>query len=301
MATKKTTKRASTPPTGTTVPAAGAAPAASSAVQAAAQKIAEAPSGTGQAIPQSNPIGDLPYYATDPVTGELTPNRWVAVRPEPTVSRIGGEAAGRVHPVGVLPHYYQGDAEAIVTGLPPEVLADLQAKMVALGLYGSKHPNIVYRVPDRDTIAAFSQILTASNASGYTYDEVMQQWASSASRVVQPPEPKPPHAIQVTNAEDLVLVFKDAARNAIGREVSNAEARAWASSFQAEQAAKQEAAFAVQDAEPGSGNVRLEQPMSPTAFTETQLRGTPEYAATRANDQLVAFRKMLAGPFGGGQ
>lgn len=304
MATKKATKKAATPPTGTTVPPAGPA---GSAAQKAADAIANLPSGSQSALPQSNPVGGLPYYATDtdpnsPTYGEVTPNRWMAVRQMPVTPGGIEDAAGvRTNAEAVLPRYYEGDTQALLTSLPPEDLHDLQAKMVMIGLYGSKKPNITYGIPDRDTMSAFEQVLSVANASGFTYNEVLQNWSAAAKAVPQPVTPKPSHAIQVTNTEDLVNVFKDAARTAIGREVSVDEARKWATTFQASQAAEQNAAYAAQDAPDGSGNTLVQSAMSPASFAEQQLRGTPEYGATRASNQLDVFRKILSGPFGGGQ
>lgn len=297
MATKKATKKAATPPTGTTVPPAGPA---GSAAQKAADAIANLPSGSQAAIPQSNPVG-VPYYATGP-NGELTPDRWMATRRDAATPGGIEDAAGvRTVTTPVLPRYYEGDTQAVITSLPPEVLADLQAKMVAIGLYGSKKPNITFGIPDNDTFSAFDHVLQVANASGATYNEVLQNWSATAAKIPQPVTPKPSHAIQVTNTEDLVNVFKDAARTAIGREVSVDEARKWATTFQASQAAEQNAAYAAQDAPDGSGNTLVQSAMSPASFAEQQLRGTPEYGATRASNQLDVFRKILSGPFGGGQ
>lgn len=306
MATKQ-----STSPTGTSPPttaAGGLSPAAQAAIAKAF------PGGIPTLAPadkkqtsQSSPIGKVPYQATG-ANGELlynadgTPVRWQAVRPEPIVSRIGGEAAGRIGAVGVTPKYYAGDDAALLVGLPPEVLADLQFRMTKIGLYGSKKPNITYGIPDADTINAFSQVLGAANASGYTYQEILSLWGSQGVQAMQPEAPKPTHTISTTNTADLVAVFKKAARDAIGKEVDDETATRWAHTFQGSEAAYQSSAYAVQDAAAG-GNTTMQSPMDPTTFADQQLKqnNPDEYGATRAINQLDTFRKILSGPFAGGQ
>lgn len=299
MATKQQSSPTGTSPSQTTQPPKPVSPAAQAAIDA----LKAAPSGTGKALPQSSPIG-VPYYATDPKTGELTDQRWQATRAGRTPRGIE-EGMGLKYQYGVTPKYYEGDTQALMSSLPPEVLADLQAEMVAIGLYGSKKPNITFGIPDRDTMSAFQQVLSVANASGYDYQEVLQQWSKAAALAPQPTEPKPNRVADVTNEEDLVNVFKEAARTAIGREVSETQARAWAHTYQGAQVAEQQARWGVMDASvdgsPVGARGTVESTMTPQSFAESQLKGTPEYGATRASNQLDTFRKILSGPFGGGK
>lgn len=305
MATKNQTS-----PTGTSPPttaAGGLSPGAQAAIAKAfpggIPTLAPDKKQTGQ----SSPIGGVPYQATGP-NGELlynpdgTPVRWKAVRPDPVVSRIGGETGGRIGGVAVTPQYYPGDAEGLLAGLPPEVLRDLQFRMVKIGLFSSKTPNITYGIPDKDTVNAFSQILGAANAGGYNYNEILDLWGAQGVQALQPEAPKPTHTISTTNTADLVAVFKKAARDAIGKEVDDETATRWAHTFQGSEAAYQSSAYAVQDAAAG-GNTTMQSPMDPTTFADQQLKqnNPDEYGATRAINQLDTFRKILSGPFAGGQ
>lgn len=226
---------------------------------------------------------------TDPLGNPIP---WAATRLDPSVARIGGETAGRLQPVAVAPRYYEGDAEEILTNMPPELLAQLQQEMIDARIFG-KNPNIVYKVPDAETVNAFKMVLAAANNTGLDYETVIQNWTKIAKNA--PPPPPTPHVNTVTNTTDLVATFKTASRSALGREISDAEARRYAAVFQGQETSAQNAANAAQDA---GLNATVTAPPSATNFLDEQLKQDQPgaYGANRIEQQFLNFQDLLRGP-----
>lgn len=247
----------------------------------------------GKAIQYGNPIG-VAQFEVDPETGKLKldpdtgePIPWTA-----TVQHmVGGSGFAGVQTQKVAPRYYEGSVQEILGNMPPELLAQLQAHMVDARVYGSKNPNIVYGIPDQETMSAFQTVLTQANATGYDYETVIQNWGRIAKNA--PPPPPTPHIATISNTTDLVATFKKASRSAIGRELSDSEAHRFASVLQGQQAAADQASFALQDA--GQSGTVMGAP-NPDAFLDTQLRQTPEYGANSIATQFDAFQSLLRGP-----
>ena len=253
----------------------------------------------------------LPQPTYDPTTGQLLldangkpqmtsqPVPWTANRPAgaPVVSRLGGEAAGRVDPLGggrinVAPRYYEGDADILFNDLTPGARAQLQDEMIAAKIYGSKNPNIVHGVMDAETRSAFNQVLQTANATGYDYETVIQNYQQIAKS--QPPAPPTPHVNTVTNTTDLVSVFKTASRAALGREISDAEAKRYAAAYQGQQTIASDAINAAQDA---GVNATVQTAPSADAFLTDQLKtnNPGEFGANQVANQFDTFTKLLRG------
>lgn len=320
MASKRQSSPTGTSPSPTTtVP--GAAQGVADDLGISAPPTAGGSTGLGgsASMPQSSPIG-VPYAATgpggeiarppiiDPSTGKQAkdaagnllwgpPTRWTAQRPDDRL--MGGYVDDQGHRVravrDVLPRYYVGDAEAILNSLPPERLRDLQVYMVNLKLFSSKNPNITYGIADNETTQAFSRVLTAGNARGMSYDEVLDLWSKKGIADMQPPEATPGRTISVTNTADLVALFKKTASTALGREISDEQAQQYAATFQGQESAYQRAQYANTDAGT-TGTVMA--PPSPDVFAENQLKQDQpgEYGATRVANVFDTFQSLLRGP-----
>lgn len=250
----------------------------------------------------AQPIGrpGTSQFVTDPTTGEVildsqgNPIPWQATRPFTVPQRFGVEDAGPTS-YGVMPKYYEGAVEEILGNMPPELLAQLQAHMVDARVYGSKNPNIVYGIPDQETMSAFRAVLTQANNTGYDYQTVIQNWGRIAQSA--PPAPPTPHITQVTNTDDLLAVFKTASRSALGRELSDSEARQYAATFQAQERGYQGTQYAAADA---GQSASVMAPPSPSNFLDAQVQqnNPSEYGANRFANTFDAFQQLLRGPAG---
>lgn len=256
---------------------------------------------TGQAVQQQHiqtaPIG-VPYYAVDHQTGEIlrddagNPMRYTVPRSMPPPGMSSG-LGSEMHTVGVLPKYYEGDAAEILGNMDPLLLADLQAHMVEYGLFGSRKPNITYQYADNDTITAFTRVLTTANSTGQTYQEVLRKLAQI------PPEDRPKFTEakapdRITNTEDLVAVMKNASRNALGREISDDQARAFAQAYQSAERSYNSQVNAI--AEAGLGG-EVMSPPDPSSMANASLKAN--YGAEKQTydltSQVATFRSLLAG------
>lgn len=315
MATKKQTT-----PTGTTVPPSysGGGDANSAAASLGIGSIPVA-APTGAQPQRGNAIG-VPPYATDPSTGLIATYQAPVIDPatgQPAVGgdgkpltttqqvpwtaqvqrMIGGSGFQGVQTQNVLPKYYEGDIEQILNNMPPEMLAKLQGEMIDARVYGSKNPNIVRGIADQETTTAFRQVLTAANATGLDYETVIQNYQKIAKNA--PPAPPAPHVNVVTNTTDLMATFKAASRSALGRELSDSEAKRYADVFQGTENAAQNTQNAATDLGTTSGvSSTVQAAPSPGNFIDAQLKANQpgEYGANRIANQFDAFQSIIRGP-----
>lgn len=251
--------------------------------------------------PSYNPTtGELVVGADGKPVMTMQPVPWTAQVQHAGVPITGGGIggvgvgyAGAPYTEDVLPRYYEGDAEVLFNDLPPAARAQLQDEMIAAGVYGAKNPNIVHGIFDQETATAFKQVLTTANATGNDYRTVIQNYKQFAAS--QPPPPPTPHVATISSTTDLVKTFKDVSRNALGRELSDSEAKRYASVLQGQEAAADQAKFAMQDA--GTSGTVMGAP-SPSAFLDEQLKQNQpgEYGANRLATTFDTFQSLLKGP-----
>lgn len=189
---------------------------------------------------------------------------------------------------------------------PPEKRARLQAKMNAIGLYGTDG----YRsgVWGPDDAKAYSAILETANASGITdAEEALDRFA--AQQAVKSPKVKAPRAPLVTRLYDqqaIRMTVQDSARKILGQALPDEEADRIMSAYQAYDAATQRNLYSAQTPEGPGGTVT--QAMSPEEYARTEVeRARPVEAGSQryldAFDKIVGSLGTMVKPpdlYGGG-
>lgn len=85
--------------------------------------------------------------------------------------------------------YFEGDEFALLAGIPPEQIEELQYRMRAAGLIGKNDSYLQGRLDDT-TIAAFAQVLSHANRTGMNPEMALQD-LSTAQRIGQTEEVAP--------------------------------------------------------------------------------------------------------------
>lgn len=254
----------------------------------------------------TQPIG-VPYYITDPATGQpmLGPNgqplRWGAQVPNPGNQQQFGPGQvmptspgqfgpGQVMPTNIapqyqLPRYFDGD-QWLPAQLPPDQLASLQRKMVAAGLLKSGAAQL--GVWDAASMNAYMQLLAFANSSGLDAQTALDRWGQQ--HAAAPPGAGLP--TQVTNPDDLRKIFRQAVIDTRGEGWDQAKIDQMVAAFQGQEVGAQHASAAAAD----TGGTTTAAP-SPQAFAEAQVRAQ-DPAKAGEHDALGfigQFRQMLGG------
>lgn len=277
---------------------------------------------SGITLQPAAPIG-VPRYATDPDTGliktvdvpvtdangapvvdpktgkPLTQKQyapWMAPPPKEMVNRWQGAAAATMGvasgpPPGLTkPKYYEGDDVSYLNYILPEELWALQQDMAAAGVYGPK-PSYLPGRADDSTVAAFRQVLTVANATGYDHKTALANWKQLSASAPKPPPP--PHVTKLTPSADLGAVFNTAARSTLGRGLTKAERERYVAAYQA-----QESTYSDEAAVASEQGGTVTPPPDPSNYLSEQMQqnNPNEVAQYSLLNKVNAFRQMLAGP-----
>ena len=197
------------------------------------------------------------------------------------MSRIA--AAGRT--VSQPARYFDGD-EWKPASLSPAKVAELQRQMAQAGLFGpkGKYRNGVW---DKDSAAAYAEVLAYANASGMDKDTALKRYQAAPA---DPGAGREPLVKRLTNPDDLRATFETVARTKLGRKLAPGEVDRFVQAYQAQEGGAQEAAYNA-DATGGS----VTDAPNPQAFLAARI--AKEYGAeSQAHDiadQFGAFGALL--------
>lgn len=177
------------------------------------------------------------------------------------------------------PRYFAGDDENILASMSPEQLISAQAALSAIGFLGSYRPGLL----DIPTVSAFGKLLGQANLVG-------ADWQDTAVALYTMPEVSSRSGgstptYKLSNPDDLKLVFNQAARNVVGRELDAATVDQLVKTFQ-----QNEKNFYT-------GRGEIVEPPSPEALVQTQLETAApgEVEAKSYGDYIGLLSQLMGG------
>lgn len=177
------------------------------------------------------------------------------------------------------PQYFSGDEDTLLGRMSQEELLSVQAALVGVGYLGSYRPGII----DPPTVTAFTKLLGVANRYGVDYKEAavalysMPEMGAGGSGGSMP-------TYKLSNPDDLKLVFNQAARSIVGRELDQGTIDQLVKTFQSN-----EKNFYL-----GSGE--LVEPPSAEALVQKQIETTaPAEAEAKSYGDYVGLLSQLMG------
>ena len=214
-----------------------------------------------------------PYRSAIGVTGRLYE--------DPKTGRT--EYQGYTYAVGqqapaIEPLYFAGDDENILSGMAPEELIQVQGALRSVRFLGSYRPGLL----DQATVTAFNKLLGQANLLG-------MEWKDTAAVLYQMPQMSTgggsTPSYKLSNPDDLKLVFNQAARSVVGRELDQETIDELVRTFQGNEKKFYQS----------SGEIL--EPPSPEALVQTQLETTApgEVKAKSYGDYVGLLSQLMGG------
>jgi len=225
--------------------------------------------------PYRSAIGVTGRLYEDPKTGQTSYEGYKYV--------VGGQAPAIFNQPSTQqsfePLYFSGDDENILSNMAPEELIQVQAALRSIRFLGSYRPGLL----DQPTVNAFNKLLGQANLLG-------MEWKDTAVALYQMPQMGTSSGgstptYKLSNPEDLKLVFNQAARNVVGRDLDQPTIDQLVKTFQ-----QNEKNFYT-----GSGEIV--EPPSPEALVQTQLETTApgEVEAKSYGDYIGLLSQLMGG------
>ena len=181
--------------------------------------------------------------------------------------------------VSMQPLYFAGDDENILSDMAPEELIQVQGALRSIRFLGSYRPGLL----DQATVTAFNKLLGQANLLG-------AEWKDTAAFLYQ----NPPMgtggggstpSYKLSNPDDLKLVFNQAARSVVGRELDQETIDELVRTFQGNEKKFYQS----------SGEIL--EPPSPEALVQTQLETTApgEVKAKSYGDYVGLLSQLMGG------
>lgn len=145
---------------------------------------------------------------------------------------------------GNVPSLYKTGDQYRQLPTDPTQLALLQHAMIDAGLITSgQAKNIAFGSADPATVSAFEKLLVGANISGEKWQDTLSKRLGAVAANPQPAKQVPPLTVELTSPEDIKKTLQDTAKTLLGGYMSDAEANAFVSQFQAQQSQAQTAAY----------------------------------------------------------
>lgn len=172
----------------------------------------------------------------------------------------------------VAPQYMKGD-EWQPSGLPPNMIAELQQDMVDAGLLRGKYRIGVW---DPSSRSAYTTLLETANGAGVNAIDALQLWKDGLE--LEDPEEgrtrRAPLRIDQSNPDTLKKVFRKALRNELGYKVDDERLSKMVAAYHAAEAAPQAQRHAMGGDEFGDNQTggTITDAIDPTTFAEQEAR-----------------------------
>lgn len=198
-----------------------------------------------------SPIGVEGTQTLNPLTGE--PTGYFGYTTSKQLQQLGGfEPGGQV--VTSNPKYFSGDEDSI-TRFSTEQIANIQYQLSKNGLMSRKYtPGVV----DNTTRSGFRELLGIANREGIDWGEAL----GVVNKAMEGAGTGKVQAYQMTNPDDLKVVFRKAAQEMLGRNLQDGDLNRLVQTFQ-----QQEVAYQKQAALGGEVTATP----SPTTFAERNI------------------------------
>lgn len=176
------------------------------------------------------------------------------------------------------PLYFAGDDENILSDMAPEELIQVQGALRSIRFLGSYRPGLL----DQATVTAFNKLLGQANLLG-------MEWKDTAAALYQMPQMSTgggsTPSYKLSNPDDLKLVFNQAARSVVGRELDQETIDELVRTFQGNEKKFYQS----------SGEIL--EPPSPEALVQTQLETTApgEVKAKSYGDYVGLLSQLMGG------
>lgn len=239
--------------------------------------------------PTAGPKADLPK----PIG---VPEGYQALQPPVGTPEQRGASPGGARPVVdrpeygpqlVAPRYYEG-AELAPASASGEDIAEIQLALVEAGVLTGKYR---FGVWDEQTKNAYKNVLELANQQGIDDISAMRLLANAPQAGGPAAAPRAPLQVQLSNPDDLRLLFEDAFRQAYGRKMRPEELGSFVSDYQARERAVQEQAYAMDDPNNPQGGTIVE---PPSASSAAQVAAEGVNPAERgAYDMLGTYERAL--------
>lgn len=244
--------------------------------------------------PGSTPAG-LPDFPTG--AGETSGPSYIGVPSDyrakvtKTPTNRWGMPKGLPRTTSIAPRYKDG-AQFVPASQSPEVVARLQADLVAAGLLDKKDVQLGRWGPE--SIKAYEEVLMYANASGLTVDQALARYKAQPVQKEAERE-RAPLVTEVTDPAVLRGTFREVGRSLTGRDLSTEQLDSFIRAFQAVETEKQTQAYNL--AEAGGAMVA---PPDPSSFIEEKLRAErPEdVKAYGIGSRAEEFFSLLGTPGG---
>jgi len=226
---------------------------------------------------------DWPYRSAIGVTGRLYEDPATGRSDYRGYSYVVGSQAPDIfnQPAKTFePLYFAGDDENILSDMAPEELIQVQGALRSIRFLGSYRPGLL----DQATVTAFNKLLGQANLYG-------AEWKDTAAFLYQNPSMGSSSgggstpSYKLSNPDDLKLVFNQAARSVVGRELDQETIDELVRTFQGNEKKFYQS----------SGEIL--EPPSPEALVQTQLETTApgEVKAKSYGDYVGLLSQLMGG------
>jgi hypothetical protein len=248
------------------------------------------PSQSQPATPQqqpNSPLGGVPApLSTSSAAPIGVPPGYTAY---PNISRPGGP--------GTALYFTGAELKPQTEGWPAERIIAFQKQLEAMGLLD---PGYQLGIWDKDSITAYSKVLSYANQRGISADAAMASVSDIVSRYGNTTDAKKrqPLTVTLTNPSDIASLATQIAVRTIGRRLTDTESSQLAQAYNVLERQYQEQAYAAA----GSGlsdnatGGTITQPPNASTYAESTLRAEHPEDVSEMNtiNNVDAFRQLLA-------